>query len=54
MNNMQIIKPNEDVLERFDVLIRNLFNQIEFKKAQNNKLKDLQSLLLSKLATVEN
>lgn len=54
LNNMLIIKPSECVLKKFDKLVRNLFNQIEFKKMQNEKLKELQDLLLSKLVTIEN
>jgi len=54
LNNMLIIKPSEIVLRKFDNLVRNLFNQIEFKKVQNEKLKELQNLLLSKLSTIEN
>jgi type I restriction enzyme S subunit len=53
LNNMPIIKPNENILNVFDKIVRKLFSQIELKKKQNKKLNDLQNLLLSKLATIE-
>ncbi len=54
LNGMQIIKPKNIILASFDRLIRSLFKQIEFRKAQNEKIGYLQDLLLSKLATIEN
>ena len=54
LNNMRIINPPDNVLKQFDKLVRKLFSNIEFKKEQNEKVYELQNLLLSKLATIEN
>ena len=54
LNGMRLIIAAENVLEVFDKLIKQLFSQIEFNKIQNDTLKELKSVLLSKLATLEN
>ncbi len=53
LNNMRIIKPSDNVLKEFDKLIRKLFNQIEFKRNQNQKLEELKDLLLARMTKVE-
>ena len=52
LNNMRIIKPLASVLKGFDELIRELFNQIDFRKNQNQKLEELKELLLAKMTRV--
>lgn len=53
LNNMRIIKPLKSVLKGFDKLIRELFNQINSRKHQNQKLEELKELLLAKMTRVE-
>jgi type I restriction enzyme S subunit len=53
LNNMRIIKPLKSVLKGFDKLIRELFNQINSRKHQNQKLEELKDLLLAKMTRIE-
>ena len=53
LNKMRIIKPLKSVLKGFDKLIRELFNQINSRKHQNQKLEELKDLLLAKMTRVE-
>jgi len=53
LNGMRVIKPTENVLKMFDGLARRLLSKIEFTRHLNDKLIELQNLLLSKLATIE-
>ena len=54
LNNMDIVKPNQDILENYDDYLNKIVKVIEFKREQNSKLNMLENLLLSKLATMEN
>lgn len=54
LNGMVILKPIDEILKTFENLIDKIGNQIEFRKKQNIKLINFQSVLLSKVATIEN
>jgi type I restriction enzyme S subunit len=53
IENFVIVIPKSDLLERFDDLMRKLFNKKYLKSLENQKLMELKELLLSKLATLE-
>ena len=53
IEDFEIIIPSSDLLERFENLMRKIFIEKDFKSFENQKLKELKDLLLSKLATVE-
>jgi hypothetical protein len=46
--------PDLYILEKYQTLSNALFKAIEVKKNQNIKLKELNNILLSKLATIKN
>ena len=54
LNGMTILKPTDNALKSFENLIDKIGRHILFRKKQINKLTDFQSVLLSKLATIEN
>ena len=53
VEGFKVIVPIEIIAKSFDLKIRKVFELIEFKIQYKNKLKELQDLLLSKLATIE-
>jgi len=54
MNSISLLKPYLDVVCNFDKLINPIFDKIQLKSKENQKLTEMKDLLLSKLATVEN
>ena len=52
--NLDIIIPEKKINEDFKKVINPIFNLIEIKSKENQKLTELKNLLLSKLATIEN
>ena len=54
VEGFKVIVPNEIITKSFDLKMRKVFELIEFKILYKNKLKELQNLLLSKLATIKN
>jgi type I restriction enzyme S subunit len=54
LNKLQIVIGDEIIYRRFDFVMSRVFNEIKIKKDENILLDDLKSLLLSKLATIEN
>ena len=54
VEGFEVIVPTEIIAKSFDLKMRKVFELIEFKIQYKNKLKELQDLLLSKLATIEN
>jgi type I restriction enzyme S subunit len=54
LNGMKIIKPSKNTLKVFDTHFDKIIKLIEERDIQNKTLEELQSLLLSKLATIEN
>ena len=53
IEEFKIIVPDRNILKHFDKVMKSLFNRKELKAKENQKLEELQSLLLSKLATIE-
>ena len=49
LNNMQIIIPNEDVLEHFDSLVSAFYVQIKHNVQESSRLAELRDTLLPKL-----
>lgn len=54
VEGFKVVVPTEITAKSFDLKMRKVFELIEFKIQYKNKLKELQDLLLSKLATIEN
>lgn len=54
IEDFEIIVPKSDLLEQFENLMKKLFLEKDMKSLENQKLKELKDLLLSKLATIEN
>ena len=53
LNNMQIIIPNEDVLEHFNSLVSSLYFQIKHNEQESSLLATLRDTLLPKLMSGE-
>jgi type I restriction enzyme S subunit len=54
MNSITLVKPELNVARNFDKIINHVFDLIQLKSNENQKLTELKELLLSKLATIEN
>lgn len=54
IEGFQIILPKKAVYTKFEKMISNLFDFIEHKRTESNKLNSFLELLNSKLATIEN
>ena len=54
MNNSIILIPDEDILKIFEVKISAILSYSDFILKELEKLEDFNSLLLSKMATLEN
>lgn len=54
IEEFQILLPDPDLLEKFDIKIKKLFSLKNSIAIENQKLTELKALLLSKLATIEN
>jgi len=54
VDGFKIVKPNESIARSFDEKVSKILTKIEIKILNNNKLNEIQNLLLSKLATIEN
>lgn len=54
IEEFRIIVPNTNTLKYFERLMKSLFDIKELKAKENQKLGELELLLLSKLVTVEN
>ena len=52
IENFKIVLPKNDLLERFENIMKKIFLEKDFKSLENQKLTELKELLLSKLATV--
>lgn len=53
VKNMPIIVPNKGVVQKFDKIIINIFNQIKNLSQQNTNLKQVRDLLLPRLISSE-
>lgn len=53
VSEIQILYPEKLLLEQFYHIVNKIVNKKEFKNTENQKLSQLQSLLLSRLATLE-
>jgi type I restriction enzyme S subunit len=53
MNSISLIKPVIEVVSIFDQIIDPLFETIQLKTKENQKLAELKELLLSKLSKTE-
>lgn len=51
IEEFEVLIPRNDLLERFENLIRKIFFEKDLKSKENQKLSELKDLLLSKLAT---
>lgn len=54
VDGFKIVKPIDFIAKSFDEKVSKVLNMIEIKILNNNKLNEIQNLLLSKLATIEN
>ena len=54
VDGFKIVKPNKSIARSFDEKVSKILTMIEIKILNNNKLNEIQNLLLSKLATIEN
>jgi type I restriction enzyme S subunit len=54
LTSYQLIKPDETIILDFNKIVEPIFDLIETKQLENQKLNELKALLLSKLATVKN
>ncbi len=54
IENFEIVVPKDNGLKQFETIMKSLFGRKDLKSKENQKLEELQSLLLSKLATAEN
>lgn len=54
LTSFEISKPDESIILKFNKIIEPIIDMIENRQLENQKLFELQDLLLSKLATVEN
>jgi type I restriction enzyme S subunit len=50
---IETVLPNDEIALNFDVLAKKIFKQVNLKQLENQKLRELKELLLSRLATVE-
>jgi len=53
-DSQEIIEPNQELIEKFGITVKPIYDFILNTVKQNQKLKDINNLLLSKLATIEN
>jgi len=53
LNSIPILKPNTEVLESYKKVLNPIFQLLKNKKTENQKLTELNDLLLSKLATLK-
>ena len=54
LTSYEIIKPDESLILDFNRIIEPIFDVIEIRQLENQRLTELKELLLSKLATIEN
>lgn len=54
ISSFKIVIPDSGILKKYQRIASKLISYIDIKKNENKKLEELQSLLLSKLATIEN
>lgn len=52
-SNLEIVFPDDELLKKFQYAVSPIFEMIKSKLKENQKLTELQALLLSKLATME-
>lgn len=48
-SNIKILRPSDEILNCFNVYVRNIFNRILLNQIENNSLSDVRDLLLPKL-----
>ena len=53
IEDFDILLPSSLVLMNFDILMKNVFNQKDIQNKENQKLGELNSLLLAKMTKVE-
>jgi len=53
VSTFKVISPQNEILKKYQKIDEVITNNIEIEKKQTKKLKELQSLLLSKLATIK-
>jgi type I restriction enzyme, S subunit len=51
---VNILFPRKDVLNKYDLIVSLIYQNIDLINKENQKLTELKDLLLSKLATIEN
>lgn len=54
LNDIQLIKPNDNIVFEYEKITKDLDNNIENYSKQNNILVQTKDLVLSKMATIEN
>jgi len=54
IGDFKMLIPSKQIPKWFDEKLSGIFQMVETKISQNKKLSELQNLLLSKLATIEN
>lgn len=54
LNDIQLIKPNDNIVLEYEKITKDLDNNIENYSKQNNILVQTKDLVLSKMATIEN
>ena len=52
LHNIEILKPCDDIILRFDMMIQKIDKEIEMKCKELDLLEDMRGILLSKLATI--
>lgn len=53
VSTVEVVIPEQEILDKYNSVSEVIFNKIELKNNENQKLTELKALLLSKLATVE-
>lgn len=53
VSTVEVVIPEQNILDKYNSVSEVIFNKIELKNNENQKLTELKALLLSKLATVE-
>lgn len=54
LTSFEINKPDESKILEFNKIVEPIFDLIEYRQLENQKLEELKNLLLSKIATIEN
>jgi hypothetical protein len=54
LNAIPILKPSSKIMEKYNLVLNPIFHLFKCKTNQTVKLNELNNILLSKLATIEN